>query len=105
MRWVVAKEADEVLDISNPAWPLQQSPAPSNNKLNSLPVISSNETNKLLALILHFQSSIQHSGLLKYYLHLNKPEIATLACWVLSDVVPQEARQKKTQHFTGNGRN
>ena len=55
----ICKEAGEILDISNPAWPLQQSSAKSINKLNPLPVISSNQTNELLALIQHFLSPIQ----------------------------------------------
>ena len=92
----------EVLFISNPAWSLQQSPAKTNTKSNSLPVISSSQTNELLALIQHFRSPIQHSRLLKYYFHLNKPEIATFARWALRELIPQAARQKKTQHFTRN---
>ncbi len=99
----ISKEAGEVLDISNPAWPLHQSPAASLFKNDTLPVSSSNPTSDVLDLIQLFRSQPHLSRLLRCYLQLNQPEVASFARWALRELIPQATREKKTQHFTRNG--
>ncbi len=99
----ISKEAGEVLDISNPAWPFRHSPTQSINKQNSLPMISSNPTNDLLDFFHNAPSHLHLSQLLSCYLQLNKPEVVAFTHWAIREVIPQADKQKKTQHFTRNG--
>ena len=99
----ICKEAGDILDISNPAWPLQQSPPASLVKNDALPISSSHQTGDVLDLIQLFRSQPHLYGLLRCYLQLNKPQVVAFARWALRELIPQATREKKTQHFTRNG--
>ena len=83
-----SKEAGEALDISNPAWPLQQSLTKSLHELDSLSVIFSNQTDEALVLIQQFRAHPHCFRLLRCYLRLNKPEVASSARWGLRELIP-----------------
>ena len=72
-------------------------------KSDSLPVISSNRADENLALICKSRSHLHLSRLTRFYLQLNRPEVALFSLWALRELIALAEKQKEAQHFTRNG--